>query len=119
MIKNTTENSRDYRLDIDKKNTLIALGRFIRMQRTERNLSAYQIEQKYSVDKSLWSKLENGKLSSIPKPEFLIKISDILGCNCIELYKIVGFLSDNDIQRYMLDSHRVKERDMARKSFKP
>jgi transcriptional regulator with XRE-family HTH domain len=106
-------------LDKEKREILIHLGRFIRYNRTIRNLSIGQIEKKYSFDKALWSKIENGKLPSMPKPELLMLLADILDCNCVEMYKIVGYLKDSDIYKYISDSHRIREKDSGRKSMKP
>ena len=106
-------------LDEAKKEKLIHLGRFIRYSRTVKNLSMGQIEKKYSFDRALWSKIENGKLTSMPKPELLMQLAKILDCNCVKLYTLVGYLNMVDILRYMTDSHRIRERDTSRKSMKP
>ena len=106
-------------MDRTKREKLVNLGRYVRYTRTIRNLSIAQIEKKYSFDKALWSKIENGKLPSMPKPELLMLLSEILNCNCLELYKIVGYLTDNDIYKYISDSHRLREKDSGRKTMKP
>jgi len=98
---------------------LVKLGRYIKEQRTIRNMSTYYIENAYGVDRALWSKLETGKLTSMPKPEFLLKLSLILSLNVIKLYIILGYLTENDVQEFMSDSHRLKEQDYRRISLKP
>jgi transcriptional regulator with XRE-family HTH domain len=106
-------------LDKEKRERLIQLGRFIRYNRTIKSLSIAHIEKKHSFDKALWSKIENGKIPSMPKPELLMQISEILDCNCIELYKLLGYIKDSDIYKYISESHRVREKNSDRKSMKP
>jgi len=106
-------------LDKVKKDNLKRLGRFVKSRRVVKNLSTCQIENEFGLDRALWSKLENGKLTSVPKPEFLINIAKILNINCVELYILAGFMSDKNIMEYIIENHRVREKDHRRRSFKP
>lgn len=93
----------------EKKNRLIKFGEYIKLKRLEKGLSISQIEKEFKIDKATWSKLEGAKLSSLPKPEFLINISKILGINYIELYMILGYIDKENIIEYLYSGHRTKE----------
>jgi len=102
-----------------EKESLVKFGRYIKEQRTIRNMSTYYIENAYGVDRALWSKIETGKLTSMPKPELLQKLSQILSINVVNLYMILGYLKIQDIQEFVSESHRLKEQDYRRISLKP
>ena len=102
-----------------KEEKIKRLGEYIKYRRIIKNISAYQIEKTYGIDRSLWSKLENGKQTSLPKPEFLMQIAKILDINYIELYMVVGYITSQSIVEYFSDSHRIREKDRRGNNLKP
>ncbi len=102
-----------------KEEEIKRLGEYIKNKRIIKNISAYQIEKTYGIDRSLWSKLENGKQKSLPKPEFLMQIAKILEINYVELYVVVGYITTKSIVEYFSDSHRIREKDKRGNNFKP
>ncbi len=106
-------------MTLEKQEKLIKLGRFVRTQRILKNLTTCQIENTNGIDRAFWSKLENGKLPSIPKPEMLKQIAGIIGVNLLELFLLAGYIEGKDIQEHVAESHRIREKDHARKSAKP
>jgi transcriptional regulator with XRE-family HTH domain len=103
----------------DKTEKLIRLGKHIKYKRAVKNISAYYIEKKFNIDRGLWSKLENGKLPHLPKPEFLKKIAEILEIDYIFLYVLVGYINNADIARYMSSRNRITEKDRTFPENKP
>jgi len=98
---------------------LLKLGKHIKYKRTVKNISAYYIEKKFNIDRALWSKLENGKLPHLPKPEFLKRIAEILEIDYIILYILVGYISNDDIVKYMSGRNRITEKDRVFSTYKP
>lgn len=74
----------------------IELANFVKQKREETNLGLNQISIKADVASSIWSRLENAKLSKI-NPFLLQKVGRALNIDYKELYKIVGFLDKNEI----------------------
>lgn len=74
----------------------IKLANFVKQKREEINLGLNQISIKADVASSIWSRLENAKLSKI-NPFLLQKVGKALNIDYKELYKIVGFLDKNEI----------------------
>lgn len=74
----------------------VELANFVKQKREETNLGLNQISIKADVASSIWSRLENAKLSKI-NPFLLQKVGRALNIDYKELYKIVGFLDKNEI----------------------
>ncbi len=106
-------------MDSLKRERLIKLGRFVKSQRILKGYSITHIEKKYGIDRALWSKLENGKLLSMPKPELLSNIAVILSVNTVKLFILAGFILEEDIMAYVIEANRVREMDHRRRTFKP
>ena len=74
----------------------VELANFVKKEREKTNLGLNQISIKADVASSIWSRLENAKLSKI-NPFLLQKVGKALNIDYKELYKIVGFLDKNEI----------------------
>ena len=73
----------------------LKLGEFIRKIREQKNLGLNQLAVKISVTSSLLSKLENGSIQKI-SPFLLKELAEGLKIDYKELYKIIGYLDQND-----------------------
>lgn len=88
------------------------LGEYIKRVREEKKLGMNQLSVKISVTNSLISKLENGLTQKI-SPFLLKEIAQGLRIDYKELYKIVGYLDEddcNDVQ--MTSENEVKFLDV-------
>lgn len=86
----------------------IKLGEYIKQIREKNNLGLNQLAVKIDVVSSLLSRLENGKVLKI-NPFLLKKISDGLKIDYKKLYKIVGYLDDEEIKKYKEVKTKVTE----------
>lgn len=73
------------------------LGNYIKDRREAKTVGLNQLAMKIGVVNSLISKLENGITQKI-SPFLLIKVAQGLGIDYKELYKIVGYLSEEDFK---------------------
>lgn len=73
------------------------LGNYIKDRREAKTVGLNQLVMKIGVVNSLISKLENGITQKI-SPFLLIKVAQGLGIDYKELYKIVGYLSEEDFK---------------------
>ena len=73
----------------------IKIGKYIKEYREKRGIGLNQLSLKTNINKSLLSRLENGKLGKI-NPFMLRKLALALNINYKELYKIVGYLDEDD-----------------------
>lgn len=73
------------------------LGNFIKEKREAKSVGLNQLAMKIGVVNSLISKLENGITQKI-SPFLLMKIAQGLNLDYKELYKIVGYLSEEDFK---------------------
>ena len=87
------DKSNDY---IISEKIRVELANFVKKEREKTNLGLNQISIKADVASSIWSRLENAKLSKI-NPFLLQKVGKALNIDYKELYKIVGFLDKNEI----------------------
>lgn len=87
------DKSNDY---IISEEIRVELANFVKKEREKTNLGLNQISIKADVASSIWSRLENAKLSKI-NPFLLQKVGKALNIDYKELYKIVGFLDKNEI----------------------
>lgn len=90
---NFLDKSNDY---IISEEIRVELANFVKKEREKTNLGLNQISIKADVASSIWSRLENAKLSKI-NPFLLQKVGKALNIDYKELYKIVGFLDKNEI----------------------
>lgn len=90
---NFLDKSNDY---IISEKIRVELANFVKKEREKTNLGLNQISIKADVASSIWSRLENAKLSKI-NPFLLQKVGKALNIDYKELYKIVGFLDKNEI----------------------
>ena len=79
---------------VDEKRR-IELGKFIREKREELGLGLNQLATKIDITNSLISKLENGVTQKI-SPFLLKQLAKGLRIDYRELYKIVGYLDDDE-----------------------
>lgn len=75
------------------------LGSYIKKIREKIGLELNQISERMDIPISLYSRLEYGKLAKI-NPFLLKKIALELKIDYLELYKIVGYLNEEDFQKY-------------------
>lgn len=85
----------------------LELGAYIVKAREKEEISAYKLAQEAGTSRTNISKLENGKIESLPKPATLRKIAEILKINIIELYIISGYLTENEIDEYIENKETV------------
>lgn len=71
------------------------LAEVLRKARENKNLGLNQLAVKTGIQSSIISRLENGKILKI-NPYLLKKIAEGLGIDYKELYKIVGYLEENN-----------------------
>lgn len=82
----------------------ITLGNFCKEAREKRGIKLNQFCIKADIQPSLYSRFENGKVQKI-NPNLLIKIGNALRIDYKELYKIVGYLDEEDFQ----EAEKLKE----------
>ena len=77
---------------------LIALGEFIRSQRTKKNIGLREMAKILNISSAYLSNLESGK-HAMANPLLLKKISETLDIDHLKLYKIIGYTNKdlNDI----------------------
>lgn len=75
----------------------LKLAECLKKRRKELQLGLNQISLKLNITSSLYSRLENGKLLKI-NPFLIQKIADGLKLDYKELYKIVGYLREEDFE---------------------
>lgn len=83
----------DFIIDESKR---IILGELIRKNRIEKGLGLNQMALKIDLTKSLLSKLENGQTQKV-NPFLLKKVAHALKMDYKILYKIVGYLDEEDL----------------------
>ncbi|WP_163468509.1 helix-turn-helix transcriptional regulator [Fusobacterium sp. IOR10] len=76
-------------------------------KRKELHLGLNQVSLKLNITSSLYSRLENGKLLKI-NPFLIQKIAKGLKLDYKELYKIIGYLKDEDFKIYEEYNHLSK-----------
>lgn len=86
---------------------LIKLGNYIKKNRNLKNITLMQIEKEFGFDNSNWSKIENAKIKSLPKPETLRKIASILEIDILELYLICDYLTTEEINEHIKNRENV------------
>lgn len=92
------------------------LGEYIKNIREQNGLGLNQLAVKIDVVSSLLSRLENGKVLKV-NPFLLKKISEGLKIDYKELYKIVGYLDNNDL--YEIDSsEKIKKLEKELEQYK-
>ncbi|MGL6065007.1 MAG: helix-turn-helix domain-containing protein [Fusobacteriaceae bacterium] len=84
------------------------LGSYIREIRESKKIGLNQLAVKIDVVNSLVSKLENGITQKI-SPFLLKEIALGLNINYKDLYKIVGFLDENDFKEAELLRNQIEE----------
>ncbi len=86
-----------YEVDKEKR---IELGKFLKNKRLLKNFGLNQFAMKTGVNKSILSRMENGSVLKI-NPFMLKDIAKGLNINYKDLYKIVGYLEEED---YVFDN---------------
>lgn len=71
------------------------IGDYLKSCREQKNIGLNQLSLKTNINKSLISRLENGKLGKI-NPFMLKKIASALNVDYKKLYTIVGYLEEED-----------------------
>ena len=74
----------------------IKLGNFLKNKRESKNYGLNQFCMNSGIQTSLYSRLENGKVQKI-NPYLLKKIAQGLKIDYKELYKIVGYLDEDEV----------------------
>lgn len=88
------------------------LGKYLKNAREINNFGLNQLAIKVDVVSSLLSRLENGKVLKI-NPFLLKKISEGLRIDYKELYKIVGYLDDNDFNENLyIEKIKILENEL-------
>lgn len=82
----------------------IELGNYLKKSREKIGFGLNQFTLKIGITSSLYSRLENGKLYKI-NPYLLQKIADGLKIDYKELYKIIGYLREEDFKNSIVNSH--------------
>lgn len=79
-------------------NQLIALGEFIRSQRTKKNIGLREMAKMLDISGPYLSNLESGK-HAMANPLLLKRIAEILEIDHLKLYKMIGYTNKdlNDI----------------------
>lgn len=96
------------------------LGQYIKRIREEKGLGLNQLAVKIEIVSSLLSKLENGLTQKI-SPFLLKKISEGLKIDYKELYKIIGYLDEEDFIDGKLKKeyeNKIKELEEKLKEYK-
>ncbi|MGC6174029.1 helix-turn-helix domain-containing protein [Lacrimispora sp. 38-1] len=75
------------------------LGEYLLHLRTKHNYSLKFIQEQTGVTDSQQSRIERGITSDI-SPISLKKLSDFYEVSIIELFKMAGFINDNDLEQY-------------------
>lgn len=71
-------------------NQLVALGEFIRFQRTKKNIGLREMAKILNISSAYLSNLESGK-HAMANPLLLKRISEVLEIDHLKLYKMVGY----------------------------
>lgn len=75
------------------------LGTYLKHLRNKNNYSMKFVNQQTGVTDSQLSRIERGSTTEV-SPSALKKLSSFYGISIIELFKIAGFINDDDLKQY-------------------
>ena len=108
-----------FSVDLDKS---MELGLILKKAREHLGLSTSQASQLSSVSTTDINDLENGKRLKI-NPIILQELSIIYKINVLDLYRVIGYINENDIDNYIEKTKRteklMEEIEYQREKFTP
>lgn len=99
-------------LNIDH-NLLIALGEYVRSQRTRKGIGLREMAKMLGISGAYLSNLEAGKHAKA-NPLLLKKIAEVLEIDHLKLYKIVGY-TNKDLEDITKEQERTDKLDSNKK----
>ncbi|MEW4411919.1 helix-turn-helix transcriptional regulator [Clostridium sp. AN503] len=76
---------------------MIDIGTYLKNLRLNANMSQHDVQKATNITNSILSRIEHGQL---PTPDILKQLSQLYHVDLISLYKLCGFLNNNDLLNY-------------------